>query len=259
VRATGKLFPATEEGQAPFFSGTMFDITEQKKDEQRKNDFIGMVSHELKSPLTSLNGFLQMLQLKAGKAEDQFTFNTASKSIAQVKKMTSTINGFLNAARLGSGKIQLHKKKFLLNDLISESINDALLSQDTHFFHYPLCSEIQVEADRDKIGNVISNLLSNAVKYSPDANRVEVNCMIEDGQAKVCITDKGMGITPEDQSKLFDRFFRVQSMQTRHISGHGIGLYLCTEIIQAHGGHIGVQSQSGQGSTFWFSLPVVGQ
>ncbi len=259
VRATGKLYPPTEEGQAPFFSGTMFDITEQKKDEQRKSDFIGMVSHELKSPLTSLNGFLQMLQLKAGKAGDQFTFNTAAKSIAQVKKMTSTINGFLNAARLGSGKIQLHKQKFLLNDLISESINDALLSQETHFFHYPPCREVEIEADRDKIGNVISNLLSNAVKYSPGANQVEVNCLIEKGQAKVCVTDHGMGITPEDQNKLFDRFFRVQSMETRHISGHGIGLYLCAEIIQAHGGQIGLQSQPGEGSTFWFSLPVVSQ
>ncbi len=256
VRATGKVYPATEEGQAPFFSGTMFDITEQKKDEQRKSDFIGMVSHELKSPLTSLNGFLQMLQLKAGKAGDQFTHSTAVKSIAQVKKMTSTINGFLNAARLGSGKIQLHKQKFLLNDLISESINDALLSQETHFFHYPPCREVEVEADRDKIGNVVSNLLSNAVKYSPGADQVEVNCMIENGQAKVCVTDRGMGITPEDQEKLFDRFFRVQSMATRHISGHGIGLYLCAEIIQAHGGHIGVLSQPGEGSTFWFSLPV---
>lgn len=256
VRATGKLYPATDEGQAPFFSGTMFDITERKKDEQRKNDFIGMVSHELKSPLTSLNGFLQMLQLKAVKADDQFTYNTAEKSLTQVKKMTSTINGFLNAARLGSGKIQLHKQKFLLNDLVSESINDALLSQETHTFNYPPTQKIAVEADRDKIGNVLSNLLSNAVKYSPGANQVEVNCLLENGQAKVSITDHGMGITAEDQSKLFDRFFRVQSMETRHISGHGIGLYLCAEIIQAHGGHIGVESQAGQGSTFWFSLPV---
>ena len=113
-----------------------------------------------------------------------------------------------------------------------------------------------MEADPDKIGNVLSNLLSNAVKYSPGASQVEVNCFIENGQAKVCITDHGMGITAEDQSKLFDRFFRVQSMETRHISGHGIGLYLCAEIIQAHGGLIGVESQAGQGSTFWFSLPV---
>jgi two-component system sensor histidine kinase VicK len=256
IRATGRLYPATEHGQPAFFSGTVFDITEHKKDEQRKNDFIGMVSHELKSPLTSLNGFLQMLQLKAVKADDQFTYNTAEKSLTQVKKMTSTINGFLNAARLGSGKIQLHKQKFLLNDLISESINDALLSQETHLFNYPTCQEIAVEADRDKIGNVLSNLLSNAVKYSPGAKQIEVNCMLENGQAKVSITDHGMGITAEDQSKLFDRFFRVQSMETRHISGHGIGLYLCAEIIQAHGGHIGVESQAGQGSTFWFSLPV---
>ncbi|MDT3403613.1 ATP-binding protein [Mucilaginibacter terrae] len=257
VRATGKVYPASENGQAPFFSGTMLDITERKQDDQRKNDFIGMVSHELKSPLTSLSGFLQILQLKAGKASDSFTHSMATKSLNQVKKMTALINGFLNTSRLGTGKIQLNKQSFAIDELIAETLNDTSLIQDTHSLIYEPGGHVLIEADRDKVGNVITNLLSNAIKYSPKGGEVKISCSAQKGMATVKIKDSGLGISQADQDKLFDRFYRVQSLETNHIAGHGIGLYLCAEIIQAHGGKIGVESELGKGSAFWFELPIV--
>ena len=232
------------------------DITEKKLDENRKNDFIGMVSHELKTPLTSLSAIIQVTNAKLKKSEDSFLTNAMEKANQQVKRMTAMINGFLNISRLESGKIHIEKQPFDIGALIADMIGEISLTVSTHLIRFDQCPPITVNADRDKIGSVISNLLSNAVKYSPKGTPVDIACATRDEQVIVSVKDEGLGIKPEDLVKIFDRYYRVEADQTRHIAGFGIGLYLSSEIIQRHGGKVWAESEPGAGSTFYFSLPL---
>jgi two-component system sensor histidine kinase VicK len=254
VRAKGQVY-FDENDQPLRFIGSVLDITEQKQDEQRKNDFIGMASHELKTPLTSLNAYLQMLQAKARKAEDTFTLSALDKSVNQVKKMTTMINGFLNVSRLESGKIHIDKHSFDMADLVKEAEEETAAIFTSHKVVFAPVIQSCVIADRDKIGQVINNFISNAVKYSPLGSTINVACITINGIARVSVKDEGVGIKPEDQQKLFDRYYRVES-NGAHIAGFGIGLYLCAEIIHRHEGNIWVESEWGKGSTFCFSLPL---
>ncbi|WP_165499683.1 PAS domain-containing sensor histidine kinase [Pedobacter frigidisoli] len=236
------------------YISTCVDITELKKDEQRKNDFIGMVSHELKTPLTAINGFVQVLQSRARKTQDEYYGNALGKTHNQIKKMTTMINGFLNVSRLESGKLSIQKIDFSLNDLLREMVEESDLIQYSHSIDLSIKEPIIINADRDKIGSVISNLLSNAVKYSNAGTVIDINCYTDEQNAIVSVKDQGIGISAEDSAKLFQRYYRVGSNHT--ISGFGIGLYLSAEIIERHDGRIWVESKENVGSTFYFSLPL---
>lgn len=254
LRSLGRV-ACDEDGQPASFSGVVLDITEQKQDEQRKNDFISMVSHELKTPLTSLNAYQQLLKAKSTKLEDPFLTSALDKMNFQVKKMTGLINGFLNVSRLESGKILLHKEEFSLNDLVHHVVEEIQLTEATHQIVIVPGNAIVIHADHSKIGSVISNLLSNAIKYSPKANKVEIGHVLKDGAVQVYVKDEGMGINAQNLDKLFERFYRVETKYAQTISGFGIGLYLSAEIVQRHGGKIWVESVVGEGSTFYFEVP----
>jgi len=256
VRATGKVYPANEDGKAPFFSGTLLDITERKLDEQRKNDFIGMVSHELRSPLTSISGYIQMLNIKAAKNNDDTILDIASKAKRQVQRMLTLISGFLDVARMGEGKIKLNLEKFDMAALVKEAEEESLATVTSHQVVFKPVIFTPVEADQDKIVQVLTNFINNAVKYSPKDSTIQVACITQNGMAYVSVSDEGMGIAPKDQPHVFDRFYRVESERMNTVKGFGIGLYICKEIIARHGGTIGVESELGKGSTFWFTLPV---
>jgi signal transduction histidine kinase len=232
------------------------DISEQKQDEMRKNDFIGMVSHELKTPLTSLMALIQVANLKLKDNTDSFLAGAMEKASIQARRMSSMINGFLNISRLESGKIAIDKELFDLDLLISEVVEEYELTVSSHIIQINICDHVQVNADREKIGSVISNLLSNAVKYSPKRRDIEVKCALVNGFAQISVKDEGMGVKAQDLPRIFDRYYRVESNHTRHISGFGIGLYLSAEIIRRHEGQIWAESESGTGSVFHFSLPL---
>jgi len=255
VKARGKAYFNNNDKPTRFI-GSVLDITEQKLNELRKNDFIAMVSHELKTPLTSLKAYVQLLIPRLRKNGDDFTVEILGKSDLQIKKMTEMINGFLNISRLDAGKIHLDKTDFLLNDLIKECLENFALTVSTHHLYFLPYEELRVNADYEKVGQVINNLLSNAVKYSPRGKLIEISCRQEGKMAIVSVKDEGMGIKPQDIGKLFERFYRVESKHTLAISGFGIGLYLCSEIIQIHEGKIWIESEKGKGSTFYFSLPL---
>ena len=254
VRAMGKM-QITDGTKA--FTGVLNDITERRKDEERKNDFIGMVSHELKTPLTSMRGYVQMLLLKMRKLNDEFAISSLEKTNTQIGKMTKMINGFLNVSRLESGKIHIDHKVFDLAELVKETEEESLSTIASHTIIFAPVEETIVNADRDKIGQVINNLISNAVKYSVAGSTIYVACVTIDNRALISVRDEGMGIKPQDASKIFERYYRVEGTQMFSISGFGIGLYLCAEIIHRHEGEIWVDSDFGKGSTFSFSLPVV--
>ena len=245
-----------EQGEVEAVAGTTRDITERMLDETRKSDFIGMVSHELKTPLTSLTAIVQLANSKLVNSEDSFLVNAMRKANQQVKKMSTMINGFLNISRLESGKIHIDKQDFDMEVLIADVIDDANLTTGTHLIRFEKCQPTLVNADRDKISSVISNYISNAIKYSPKEKPVIVDCYVKGGQVIVSVKDEGMGINAEDLAKIFDRYYRVETNRTRHISGFGIGLYLSAEIIERHKGKVWAESETGKGSTFYFSLPL---
>ncbi|OKS86241.1 ATP-binding protein [Mucilaginibacter polytrichastri] len=256
VKATGKLFPA-QDGVKSYFSGTAVDITERKADEQRKNDFIGIVSHELKTPLTTLKGYLQVMQMTAKKPGENSVYqNSTERALLQINKMQRLIGGFLDVARLNAGRIELNKSNFDMDHLIRNAVADNQQLHKGQPIVYKSGGFQEVFADEDKIEQVLNNLLSNAGKYAPAQSTITVFCNHDKSTITVTVQDQGPGISQDDLPRLFDRFFRVENAQTNHIPGFGIGLYLCSEIILQHGGRIWAKSQPGQGAEFSFSLPL---
>jgi len=231
------------------------DITEKKLEEQRKNDFVAMVSHELNTPLTAISSYTQLL-IKNTKQDDGFNFQALTKIHTQVKKMTSMIHDFLNVARMEDGKIQLNKETFELHPLIEEIAGDAQLLSAKHTVKLIDCEAIAVYADREKIGQVLMNLISNAVKYSPNGGMITIGCKRQQEKVSIFVSDEGVGISKADQKKLFERFYRAHNAKIKTVAGFGIGLYLVSEILRQHDSQIQVESQEDVGSTFHFDLDI---
>ena len=252
LRAIGNL-KTYPEGGFSAFTGVVMDVTETKLTEQRKDDFIGMVSHELKTPLTSLKGYLQLIKLKA-QNKDVFTTNAVEKTLKQVKKMTTMINGFLNISRLESGKIHVNKESFDIAHLLGDIREETSDLYPTHNLQFHPADSVILKADHDKLGQVILNFISNAVKYSPANSTIIINCYSDEDTLEIKVSDQGKGIPKADLSKVFERYYRVE--ENNGIAGFGIGLYLCSEIIERHGGKIWAESILGSGSVFSFSIPL---
>ncbi|WP_428328932.1 ATP-binding protein [Mucilaginibacter sp.] len=239
--------------------GTILDITESKRDAIRKNDFIAMASHELKTPLTSIKAYLQLLAKKLLPTDDSFVANALSKAGNQVNKMTELVHGFLDLSKLESGKLNLRIKAFDINKLIDDAIAEINMISTSHIIAFNSTGVIIINADKEKILQVIGNFLSNAIKYADKGTRITIKSEVINGDVKVSVTDEGIGISIKDQANLFQRFYRVESDKMKNISGFGIGLYLASEIIQCHKGQIGVESEEDKGATFYFSLPLADQ
>lgn len=230
------------------------DITEKKLEQQRKNDFVAMVSHELKTPLTTINSYVQLLLARAKEENESFRVNALTRTHVQAKKMTSMIDDFLSVARLEEGKVPLYKAPFNFHELAEESAGDQQFLTSRHTIKLKDCKDVELIADRDKIGQVLNNLLSNAIKYSPNGGIITIGCEKKDGKATISVTDEGVGIKPDDQSRLFERFYRANNDKLHMVSGFGIGLYLVSEILRFHNSKIELTSQENVGSTFYFTL-----
>ena len=257
MRATGRIY-RDNEGIPIRFSGVLMEITEHKQNEIRKNDFIAMVSHELKTPLTSLKAYVQLLALKAKQSGDVYSIKSLKKVDGQVNKMNNMIRSFLDLSRLEAGKLNLDKEWFNVEKLIAEIVEETSLTDKTHEISTTACQPVEVFADREKIGQVINNLLSNAIKYSNQGTTIQIGADLKGDRLQVWVKDEGVGISKKDTEMLFSRFYRVENTPLKTVSGFGIGLYLSAEIIQRHNGNIWVESEVDKGSVFYFSLPVEG-
>ncbi|MDB5109245.1 MAG: yycG 1, partial [Mucilaginibacter sp.] len=255
VKANGNI-TLDPEGKPNYFTAVLHDITTQKENDIRKTDFIAIASHELRTPLTSLQAYIQMLAARAKKAGDIFALSALDKATVQVKKMGTLITGFLNASSFEAGKIALNEQPFEIETLMTEIVGDMKLTTRSHNFLLAMCSPVVINADYDKIGQVINNFLSNAVKYSPKGTNIEISCNEIDGMLHVGIRDEGPGIDTRDQEKIFNRYYRIENAGNQQISGFGLGLYLSAEIIQRHKGKVWVESEMGKGASFYFSLPL---
>ncbi|RYE58990.1 MAG: PAS domain S-box protein [Sphingobacteriales bacterium] len=231
------------------------DITAMVLEEQRKNDFVSMVSHELKTPLTSILGYLQVMLSRTEATGDSFITQTLARTEKQAKSMTKMIEDFLNMSRLEEAKVELYIESFELHTLLQEVIQEIQLTN--HNINFVHGGVIQIQADSAKIAQVMINLISNAIKYSPEHTRITVGYQRHGDSVKIYVKDEGVGISEKDQQRLFERFYRVQNESTRQTVGFGIGLYLVAEILRYHNSKIEVESSPANGSTFYFSLPVV--
>jgi PAS domain S-box-containing protein len=255
VRATGGLFLGSN--NTPLhYSGVFIDITRQKQDEERMNAFIAIVSHELKTPLTSVKAYLQLLERNAASVsatQDQYLI---AKTIAQTNRMDRLIDAYLHSSKLEAGRITLEYSSFSLNELIDEIIREQKLINHFPNVSFNHCEVKPIVADKEKIGQVISNMIGNAMKYSPGGQPVSITCGYDNEMAIIKIKDNGIGISPADQPHIFKRFYRADNIPVHRAGSFGVGLYLCAEIIHQHNGDIYVESEPDKGSVFVMTIPV---
>jgi PAS domain S-box-containing protein len=246
----------TAEGVFKGYIGACVDITEQKQLQQQKDDFIGIASHELKTPVTSLKAYTQVLQAIFLREGDEKKATMLGKMNNQIDRLTSLIGDLLDVTKIQSGRLQFNDDYFDFNQLIVELVEDLQRTTLKHEIATHLQPIGLVYADKDRIGQVITNLISNAIKYSPEANKVIVNTAIEDNEIKLCVQDFGIGISPDKKDKVFEQFYRVSGDKQHTFPGLGLGLYISSEIIKREGGRIWVNSIEGEGSSFCFALPL---
>jgi len=262
VRETG-IPRYSAEGTFEGYIGSCIDVHETKMHEQRKDDFIRMASHELKTPVTSIKGYVQLL-LTMFREHDlskeglypqaiQTSLSTIDKQIIKLNRLMSEL---LDLSRIDSGKLELKMQNFDLNDLVKETVDD--LQQTTkHQILVNNNADCKLFGDKDRISQVLLNLLTNAIKYSPKTDSIEINvCRPSQSIVSISVKDNGIGIDKKDHEKIFERFYRVEGKTEQTYPGFGIGLFIASEIINRHNGTISVESEKSKGATFTFTLPV---
>ncbi len=223
----------------------------------RKDDFLSIASHELKTPVTSLKAYTQLLQMDAIEKADERRESMLAKMDSQIDKLTSLITDLLDTSKMQNGKLIYNKTFFQLNELIKEIVDEIQVTHVSHKVIIEKNTPLQLQADKERISQVLSNLLSNAIKYCPDCKKIIVK-LERKGETAVCsVQDFGKGILKAQQSKIFERFYRVTGNNLHTYPGLGLGLFIAKEIIERHSGKIWFESEEEKGSTFYFSLPVV--
>jgi len=232
-------------------------ITARRELEKRKDEFISLASHELKTPIATLKGFTQLLLRRLKKQGNTQSLEPLDKMTAQLDKLTSLINDLLDISRIQAGKLAFREEEFELAALLRETAENLQQTTSTHQLLIRENTSASVYGDRDRIGQVLINLLTNAVKYSPQAHEVLVTLQCTQDHAVVSIQDFGIGIPSDQLSQIFERFYQVsQGVGNKDLTGLGIGLYISKEIVLRHQGQLWVESSVGRGSTFRFTLPL---
>lgn len=260
IWVTGSYAPVKDmEGQFRFGIGSIRDVTKAKEVEQLQNDFVSIVSHELRGPLTAIKGFVQTLILKGENLSLDMRQDFLSTINEQADRLNQLVEDLLNVSRIESRRLHMTMTEVDIEALCRKLLNqfrakwgerDIVIESDPSV---PL-----VQADEKKLDEVLVNLIDNAVKYSPDGGTVKVTMTPKEDSVEVSVEDSGIGISPEEAARLFEKFHRIATPETRDIGGTGLGLYIVKNLVEAHGGRIIVTSAEGVGSTFSFTLPIKG-
>lgn len=231
------------------------EIEFRKQAERKKDEFISIASHELKTPLTSVKGYMQLLERNLERGDIATVKRHLDKAQIQMEKLNDLIADLLDISKIESGKLKFNKKSFDINVLLDNVIEIIHQSNPEFKILKNGTVEKEVYADEARIEQVIINFLTNAIKYSPGTNEVQINLEAIGDNIYLGVRDFGIGIDQEMQKHVFDKFYRVEESAIR-FQGLGIGLYISAEIIRRHSGEIGVKSQAGEGSEFYFKIPV---
>lgn len=237
--------------------GATIDITKRKELERQKDEFLAIASHELKTPVTSLKAYGQVLQMFFEQKGDTHAAATMLKMDTQINKLTSLISDLLDVTKMQSGRLIMHEEVYDFNELLNEIIGQLQLTTRHHALKKKLGRLKKVSGDKERIGQVITNLLTNAIKYSPGSNQIIIRSESRDQSILLSVQDFGVGIAKEKHHKVFEQFFRVSGEKENTFPGLGLGLYVSSEIIKRQNGKIWLESSEGNGSTFFFSIPLV--
>jgi len=245
-----------EKNEIVFWVGTATDIEDQKKEMEKRDEFIGIASHELKTPLTSLKGYLQLIgSVKKEELSPKVT-QYVEKANKALGKLQSLINDLLDVSKIQAGKLAYPFTTINISELIRDCIENAEHIYPENTFDDKDSSDFLVNGNAERLEQVLMNMISNAVKYSHQNKAVIIKTERNADCARVSVTDFGIGLSEDQKEHIFERFYRVEDKKYL-TSGLGMGLYICAEIIHNHGGKIGVESEFGKGATFYFELPLV--
>lgn len=222
---------------------------------EKKDEFIGLASHELKTPLSTISAYLQILDRMITEGQGK---KFIGKALDQLRKLTSLVDDLLDISMIEAGKLQLRKERFDMRVVIENAIDLLRHSSSHHTISLQTAvSDFLIEADPHRLEQVLINLLTNAIKYSPNGNHIDVSLTADDKLVSIAVKDDGDGIHPNKTKMIFSRFYRAEE-NNPNTSGLGMGLFLSQQIVQAHGGEIWVESKLGEGSTFYFTIPLAG-
>jgi len=250
------FIPVLSNGHIKYMFSVTHDITEIKKLEHKKDEFLNVASHELKTPITSIKMYAQILERKLTdlNTNNSYLFD---QMMRQIDNVINLINDLLDMSRIESGKISLAKDRFDLSLLISKTARDLQQSTKNHKITINGKVGIVIKADKVKIEQVITNLLTNAIKYSPKGGKIMINFKKNKKNVIVGIEDNGIGIPLAKQNLIFDKYYKVDyGKEVGNTSSFGLGLFISKEIIKKHGGKIWAESKKRKGSTFYFTLPL---
>lgn len=232
------------------------DITQLKELEKRKDDFVNIASHELKTPITSMKLYLELLARQLKQLGDKEAQKTLKSVQYQSDRLQELVGDLLDVSRLQTGKLAFSKQSFKLNDLVTETVNQLKGATKNQNIILKSSTPMRVNADRFRIYQVLTNLITNAIKYSEPNTDIIIKLKKDTGKAVVCVQDHGMGIDKAHLRKIFDRLYQVSDSKEQTFPGFGMGLYISKEIVKRHQGQIWVESEKGKGSIFYFSLPL---
>lgn len=245
-----------EQGKAQRMIGVVMDITERKRLENQKEEFIGIASHELRTPVTSIKSYTGLLHDMLKERKDKESVEIVDKLNRQIDRLAHLIADLLDITRIGEGQLLLHPETFDINTVIHEIADLMQRTTIQHVIVHELQSLPPVRADRERIGQVLINLLGNAIKYSPNGHRIVIRSELANKKIKVSIQDFGIGMSEETRQKVFERFFRSSDNNVQTFPGLGLGLFIAADIIKKHGGEIGVESEKEKGTLIHFMLPI---
>ena len=248
----GRAIPLIEDGEVKLWMGTNTDIDFQKNNEHKKDEFLSIASHELKTPLTSIKAFNQLI--KRTSDIDKIN-NFVKKSEENIQRLEKLIADLLDVTKINAGKMIYNMQEFDFKQMLLESIENVQHTSASHQVILENAEEITFTGDRFRIEQVINNFLSNAIKYSPSASKVIVNCKIQLNNILFSVQDFGIGIASHDLHRLFERYYRVDNTAMR-FEGLGLGLFISSEILKRHEGSFWIESELGKGSVFYFRLPL---
>jgi len=245
-----------KEGRVVASRSIMVDITEHRKLDQLKDDFIGLVSHELRSPMTVITGAINTALTEAERLSPEETRQLLKDAAAESELLSNLLTNLLELSRAQAQRLVLYSEAVDVKKIIGEALDKIKRQYSTHKFVIKLPRRLPpVQADPLRLERILYNLLENAVKYSPSGGEVQVSAKPHGEHLVFGVSDQGIGISPADQAKLFAPFQRLEKRPSG-VRGVGLGLLVCRRLVEAHGGHIWVESEPGHGSTFFFTMPL---